>query len=253
MDQQEKLKQFPLQRDSWEEFFEYLIESYAAGIGRFEQDLPDVYETQPTQLYAPILEMLRRAEQRVLISAPYLVPDQTFIDLLTELEGRGVEVTLLTNSLASNNHMVAQMAFRPWRRELLDIDVDLFEARDDSVYISEYSTPPTEPGFLGLHSKAIVVDDYLSFIGSPNIDPRSLVINTEVGFFIESEDLAARVAALIERDISPDAAWRVIRDERGRLRWESSAGIVKSQPALGFKQRLAAFFIGLLLPLRGQA
>jgi putative cardiolipin synthase len=149
--------------------------------------------------------------------------------------------------------MVAQMAFRPWRRELLDIEVDLFEARDDSVFISEYSTPPIEPAFLGLHSKAIVVDDYLSFIGSPNIDPRSLVINTEVGFFIESEDLAARLAALIERDISPDAAWRIFRDERGRLRWESSAGIVKSQPALGVKQRITAFFIGLLVPLRSQA
>ena len=58
---------------------------------------------------------------------------------------------------------------------------------------------------------------------------------------------------LIERDISPDAAWRVHFDERGRLRWESSAGIEKNQPALGMMQRLTAFFINLLPGLKSQA
>ena len=250
--EQEKLQNFPVERDSWNGFFDYIVNNYSAGVGRLGLDLPDVYEVRPTQLYDPILDMLRVAEDRVLLSTAYLVPDQEFVDLLEELVDRGVEVIILTNSLASNNHMVAQMAFKPWRKKLLDIGVIVYEARDDSVFISEYSTPPIEPDFLGLHVKAIVVDDSMSFIGSPNIDPRSLIINTEIGFFIDSEDLSGKLAALIERDISPDAAWRVYRNEKNRLRWESSAGIVKKQPALGFMQRVTAFFINLL-PLDSQA
>ena len=78
------------------------------------------------------------------------------------------------------------------------------------------------------------------------------MINTEIGFFIDSEEVTRRLSALIERDISPDAAWRVYQDERGRLRWESSAGTVKKQPALGFLQRVTAFFINWL-PLESQA
>jgi putative cardiolipin synthase len=249
--ERERLKKYPLKTSSWDELLKYLIESHATGVGRLEQDLPGVHDVHPTQLYAPILDMLGEARERVLLSTAYLVPDQRFVDLMAELVDRGVKVQLLTNSLASNNHMAAHTGYTIRRRDLLDTGVELYEAREDSAFITEYSAPPIEPGFLGLHSKAIVVDDRLSFIGSPNIDPRSLRINTEIGFFIESEELAARLAALIERDISPEAAWRVYYDKRGRLRWASSAGVEKSQPALGLLQRFKTFLINLL-PLKGQ-
>jgi putative cardiolipin synthase len=252
LSEREKLIEFPLESVSWNSLFEYFIDNYSPGVGVLGQDLPDVESARPDQLYDPILAMLATAERRVLLSTAYLVPDQPFFDLLVALEGRGVEVVLLTNSLASNNHMVAHTAYKHWRKKLLRIGVELYEARDDSAFITEYSTPPTEPAFLGLHSKAIVVDGRYSFIGSPNIDPRSLKINTEIGFFIDSPELAERLTALIERDISPEASWRVHFDERGRLRWESSAGVVKSQPALGLVQRITAFFINWL-PLKSQA
>ena len=216
-------------------------------------DLPTVEEALPDQLYQPIYDMLEMAEHRVLLSTAYLVPDQAFLDLLADLRARGVEVILLTNSLASNNHVIAHMAYKQWRKRLLGIGVELYEARDDSAFIGEYSTHPVEPEFLGLHSKAIVVDDRYSFVGSPNIDPRSLIINTEIGFFVDGPALAGRLAALIERDISPDAAWRVYFNERGRLRWESSAGIDKNQPALGLMQRVTAFFLNLLPMVKKQA
>jgi putative cardiolipin synthase len=250
--EQEKLQTFPLETNDWNDLLNHLVADYSVGYGKLEQDLPEVEELRPVQMNGPILDMLAGAKDRVLLSTAYLVPDQPFYDLLAELRQRGVEVTLLTNSLASNNHMAAHTAYKSWRKAFLDIGVRLYESRDDSVFISEYATPPVQPDFLGLHSKSIVVDDKYSFIGSPNIDPRSLQINTEIGFFIESAELTDRLAALIERDISPDAAWRVFRDDRGRLRWESSAGIVTRQPALGPLQRLTAFFINLL-PLNSQA
>lgn len=250
--EQAKLEEFFAKTESWDGFFDDLVSTYTPGECELWQDSPDVHLAQPDQLYAPLLERLAMAEERVLLSTAYLVPDQQFVDLLEGLVERGVEVTLLTNSLASNNHMVAHTAYKQRRKKLLRIGVNLYEARDDSAFITEYSTPPVEPTFLGLHSKAIVIDDRYSFIGSPNIDPRSLIINTEIGYFCDGSELAAELIALVERDISPDAAWRVYFDERGRLRWESSAGIEKNQPALGLMQRVTAFFINLL-PLKSQA
>lgn len=250
---QDRLKEFPLEIVNWDSFFDHLMNTYSPGRSLLAEDLPDVLAVRPEQLNAPLLDMLRQAKRRILLSTAYLVPDQAFLDLLAALKARGVEIMLLTNSLASNNHMVAHMAYKQVRKQLLDIGVDLYEARDDSIYMSEYATPPIVPNFLGLHSKAIVVDDHLSFVGSPNIDPRSLRINTEIGFIVDSPELTRRLAALIERDISPEAAWRVYRDDRGRLRWSSSAGILKNQPALGFLQRVKAFVINCLPLLKSQA
>lgn len=50
--------------------------------------------------------------------------------------------------------------------------------------------PPVEGEFAGLHTKAVVVDRELAFIGSMNFDPRSFEINTEAGAFIRSPGLA---------------------------------------------------------------
>lgn len=251
LDARDRLKAFSLEPIDWTGFLDDLANSYAPGVGHLAQDLPTIGREQPDQLYQPLKEFLASAKEKVLMSSPYLIPDEEMARLLGDLVSRGVEVTILTNSLASNNHMVAHTAYRRWRKRLLRMGVELYEAREDSPVIETYTVPPATPGFLGLHSKAAVVDDRYSFVGSPNLDPRSLVLNTEIGFFVDSTELARRVTALIERDISPDAAWKVTLNSR-KPRWTSSAGTVKRQPALGFKQRLLQFFINLL-PLKHQA
>lgn len=248
----ERLSLFLDNTDSWNDYFELIIDNWSAGQGSLEQDLPNVDTLRPDQLYAPLLAMLEQAEREVLLSTAYLIPDQAFMATVARLRARGVRVVLLTNSMASNNHMVAHLGYKMRRKELLDLGVELYESRTDSTAISDYAVPPTEPGFLGLHSKAIVVDGRYSFVGSPNIDPRSLIINTEIGVFVDSVELARDLSALIERDIAPEAAWRVHRNDRGRLRWTSSRGTEKNQPALGLMQRVTAFFLNLL-PIKSQA
>ena len=246
------LSVYPVEAIGWDAFFESIIETFVPGIGRLEQDLPDIRVARPVQLAAPLYEFLAQARERVLLIAPYLIPDEEFIAMVADLEARGVEVVILTNSLASNNHIIAHSGYKDARRVLLEIGVDLFESRADSSAIEHYTVPPAEPAFLGLHSKAAVVDGRWSFIGSPNIDPRSLVLNTELGFFIDSPELARQVTALIERDLEPDTAWRVSLNDRNQLRWTSSRGTVTRQPARNFAQRVIQFFINFF-PLDEQA
>jgi putative cardiolipin synthase len=91
----------------------------------------------------------------------------------------------------------------------------------------------------------MVVDRQRVFIGSLNLDPRSIRINTEMGMIITSPDLAEKLATLLERDMKSTNSWRVLLDEEGELYWESDEGIVRRQPARSGWQRFEGWFLGL--------
>jgi putative cardiolipin synthase len=95
---------------------------------------------------------------------------------------------------------------------------------------------------MGLHSKAMVTDRERVYIGSMNYDPRSAQLNTEMGVFIESWELAEALAKLIERDMQPANSWRVELDGYGGLRWISNKEVVSRQPARNWWQRIEDVF-----------
>jgi putative cardiolipin synthase len=96
-----------------------------------------------------------------------------------------------------------------------------------------------------------VGDDKRCFIGSLNLDPRAIEINTENGLYIESPELAQLLTAEFEKMMAPENAWRVYLDDNNQLRWASESGVVTSQPARSFGQRIADFFFRLL-PIESQ-
>ena len=213
---------------------------------------PDILDESRPRLYEDYKKLIASARSEVLISSPYFIPEEEFCTLLRELVARGVRVVVITNSLATNNHVVAHTGYRQWRREVLAAGVELYELRTDAEALSLYVTPPSEATRLGLHTKAVVIDRERAFVGSPNVDPRSMVLNTEIGVVGDGPAFAARVAALIERDIAPQNAWRVTMDEQGWLTWSNSDEVVRRQPAQGFKQRVIEFLLNLL-PIKNQA
>ena len=98
----------------------------------------------------------------------------------------------------------------------------------------------------------MVGDRQRCFIGSLNMDPRALEINTENGLYIESPELAAEMAAKFEHLMLPENAWQVHLDkEEQALYWTSSEGTVHSQPERHFFQRISDFFYRLL-PVESQ-
>ncbi len=62
-----------------------------------------------------------------------------------------------------------------------------------------------------LHSKSMVIDSEISFIGSYNLDPRSENLNTEVGIVIRDRQFAARLQAAIARDMEPQNSWVIAK------------------------------------------
>jgi cardiolipin synthase C len=245
------LQSFPLKPADWDDYFTGLIGTFAAGQTTLLYDSPDSGALSAPTLYPGFKAMVASARREVLISSPYFVPDAGFRKLLRQLVARGVRVEVVTNSLATNNHAIAHTGYKHWRRDLLADGVQLYELREHAALRAEYVTPPASATNLGLHAKAVVVDRRLVFVGSPNIDPRSMVINTEIGVVVRSEELARRLSAIVERDMAPQNAWRVTLDAQGFLEWSSAERVVHRQPARGFAQRFFEFVLNLL-PLKTQ-
>ncbi len=235
----------------WGYWLDELHASYAAGVGVLHVDTPAVHQLTPDQVDADLKALVAGAQREVLISTPYFIPDAEFADILLGLIARGVRVAVVTNSLASNNQSIAHTGYRHWRRPLLAAGVELYEFRRDAQLRFDYATPPVVPESMGLHAKAVVVDRELAFIGSPNVDPRSLVLNTEIALTVDSTDLAGRVAGLILRDMQPDNAWRLSLTDDNWLLWTNDERTLGRQPARGFGQRFLEFFLNLL-PLKSQ-
>jgi putative cardiolipin synthase len=135
--------------------------------------------------------------------------------------------------------------YRKWRDDFIAAGAELFELRADPAIQSLVDVPPVSGEFVGLHTKAFVVDRNLAFIGSMNFDPRSVKINSEGGVFIESPGLAADLAERIERDMAPENAWQVHLDDDGELYWVNSEERVDRQPARNGWQRIMDIFFSI--------
>lgn len=99
---------------------------------------------------------------------------------LRNLLDRGVSVEVVTNSLASRDVPAVNSHYKRWRKAILQAGAELYEMLNDAAIQPLVSdTPPTRAKFMGLHSKAMVIDRKRVYIGSMNFDPRSAAINTE--------------------------------------------------------------------------
>ena len=107
---------------------------------------------------------------------------------------------------------------------------------------------------LTLHSKVAIVDRKRVFVGSFNLDPRSLYINTELGMVVESDEIARAMAASGLESLK-NVAYRLQLTRRGRLNWHYRSGgqdlVATTEPDTSFWRRLLTRLMGLL-PIEGQ-
>jgi putative cardiolipin synthase len=235
------LERFPLPPQSWSAELATLRDELHIGTSTVDSDRPEPEAIDHVMLER-IHSMLRTAKRELLIVNAYIIPADRGIEALRELNGRGVEMKILTNSLASHDVPAVNSHYKKWRKPILKAGAELFEIRHDaSIQPMVTETPPTHAEFMGLHSKGMVVDRERVYIGSMNYDPRSAEINTEMGVFIESPRLAEALAEVIERDMQPANSWQVELDGEGKLRWVNDEEVVTRQPARSWWQRVQDF------------
>jgi cardiolipin synthase A/B len=131
-------------------------------------------------LYEGIVSMIQEADRSIWIVTPYFIPDDVLLRSLMVKARAGKDVTLITPT--SSNHPVADFARRHYLRELQRAGANVL------LY---------GPGML--HSKAMIVDDKVALLGSPNFDLRSLFVNFEIGVLVHSvHDVGAMKAWAID-------------------------------------------------------
>ncbi len=204
-------------------------------------------------LVSELSRLVEEAEKEVLIVTPYFVPRKDGVEFFRAIRSKDVRVVVITNSLASTNHVVVHSGYAPYRKALLEAGVELYEVKVDSLATQEGAAPGSSQR-LTLHTKAIVVDREVLFVGSLNVDPRSIDINTEMGLFLHSAEVASGFAKQIDADLPP-YTYRLVLDQGGRIEWRYEGGsrviTYNREPDTGFWRRLKAGFYRLL-PIESQ-
>lgn len=143
-----------------------------------------------------VMDRILAAHDEVVLVSPYFIPGVKGVRAFEGLRARGVKVTVLTNSLGSNDEPLVHTGYSRYRVPLLASGVDLYEISPIGVRDNKRLMFPGMS--LGrLHAKTAVIDRSLVFIGSMNLDPRSASKNTELGIVAESPELAREVLRVI--------------------------------------------------------
>jgi len=246
VDNEELLTEFGQQKQDSRALLLKLENNMKNGTARVIYDEPLVGEDiPPVQLVETLGELAASAQSELLISTPYFIPHEDFYQAVPGLISRGVRVVVLTNSLGSTNHPIVHSGYKKHRKKVMQMGVELFEMRHDASARGKFDTPPVQSKAFGLHAKYIIIDRQFTFVGSLNLDPRSIYINTEMGIIIDSATLAEAAAQEFEQELKPENSWQVLLDDKDRLFWKAGDTTVRREPARTFSQRFQSWFFGL--------
>jgi putative cardiolipin synthase len=183
-------------------------------------------DAPPGVVWNKMAALANQAEHELVLENAYLLPNPK-MPTVRALRERGVELRMLTNSLATTDEVPVNAHYANSRPELVDLGVELYEmkpyAASRELYIARAATSKAR---LALHGKAAVFDRKTVFIGSFNLDPRSMNLDTEMVFVVQSPELAAQFLDAFAIDFAPDNAWR-IADVVGK----GSVAWITQQPA----------------------
>ncbi|MDB5337460.1 MAG: clsA [Planctomycetaceae bacterium] len=155
-------------------------------------------------LHALFFGAVNEAEQRITLVTSYFVPTLPLVAALETAARRGVRVRLLLSG--SSAHYTTILAARSYYDTLLACGVEIYEYTGGM-----------------LHSKTLTIDGRWSFVGTPNFDARSLLLNFEVGVILYEKPAAEALEEQFEQDLTSakrihlqgwnDRPWRTVLAE----------------------------------------
>ncbi len=141
-----------------------------------------------------IVSLIHAANKRIVITMPYLIPDDALMQALGTAVLRGVEVTLVVP--LQMDQILVCLAQRSYYEDMID----------SGIRICCY-------GKAFLHAKHVTIDDSIAWIGSSNLDIRSFALNAEIVVLLYDRGVCARLAEeqaryLREGEFIDPATWR---------------------------------------------
>lgn len=127
-----------------------------------------------------MIALIHAAAQRVVLTTPYFIPDESFLLALRMAAERGVSVHIVLSK--HSNKPIVNLAQQANYEELLDAGARIH------LYHGNF-----------LHAKHASVDDCVALIGSSNLDIRSFALNNEVSVLVYDRAVVAQLFQLQAR------------------------------------------------------
>ncbi|MBO7560377.1 MAG: phospholipase D family protein [Alphaproteobacteria bacterium] len=198
---------------------------FSWGHGQFLADAPAKVqmpmsrkEKYSGQIMRTLNKLWVATKKSAYVSAAYFVPGRGGMQMMQRGEKSGVHVTIITNSLASTNAPTVFGKWEKYRRKLIRDGIDVYEfmSSAENRRGKLHDRMRKQSSFSVMHSKTIVFDDKISWIGSFNLDPRSAYYNTENVAIFESVEFAEKLRNMIIEDTK--TSWHVTIED-GRMTW----------------------------------
>ncbi|WP_392344883.1 phospholipase D family protein [Pseudoalteromonas prydzensis] len=198
-----------------------------------------------------LFQAMGEPKHKVIIVSPYFIPQEQGVKRLTEWAQQGVEVIVLTNSLAATDVAAVHAGYGHYRAALLRGGVKLWELKPSDLAALEIPSNKirkTGSSQASLHAKTMTIDDSLFFVGSLNLDPRSFELNTEMGVLVHSEKLSMMLSDWVDSKMKL-FAWQLElkNPTEDALVWRDivTGEIFKNEPQTSSWRRFQVWFMSL--------
>jgi cardiolipin synthase len=141
------------------------------------QVIPSGPAIEDEGLLQMFLGLINSAQKELVLTTPYLVPDDSLLKALRGAAGRGVEVSIIVPEKVDS--FLTRHASRSYFDHLLEAGIHIFQYRAGL-----------------LHTKSVVVDGRISMFGTVNLDMRSLWLNYELSLFVYDVQFASELRQL---------------------------------------------------------
>ena len=163
-------------------FFHLDKPSCGQSLGTLTQITPDDPTSPEPVLLTAYEWILNHAQKYVWFQSPYIAPPPSLISAMRNAAQRGVDVRVMVPEHCDT--AIMRPINKSYYAELTEAGV-LFYVRSGEF----------------MHSKTIVCDDYLSCVGSANLDYRSFGIDYEINTFFYDRAVALRQKQIFENDL----------------------------------------------------
>lgn len=196
------------------------------------------------------------AKDELQIASSYFIPGRDGEQWLTKKSQQGIKIKVLTNSLSTTDVIAVHAGYKKYRRNLIRSGITLFELKSTAQTLRSKATKLIKGSSTSsLHAKYMVIDRRYVLIGSANFDPRSNVLNTEIGIMINSRALAEQASALFDRATSAESSYQLAFDKTNKAKaekiiWRTEEKgreiYFSNEPKASWRKKLGVFLIGLL-------
>lgn len=204
---------------------------------------------RPQRTAQALRALVEATDREILIESAYFILGAEQLAGVKRLHDRGARVAAVTNSLASNDLTTNHAGYARRRDDMLTHGLALYELRPDAAACSVWIDRAgyCGGGLVSLHAKTVVFDRTTLYVGSFNVNLRSIYLNGETVLIIHSPVLAQQAAQAIELAMEPQNSWQVTQDSEGRLGWTSADGTRWThEPATGWWRRVKSGLFALL-------